>query len=82
MKFIDNDFPPTEASIVGHSDKNLIDDTVNHWRRPGGEKGFFGGKPYQLIHRINCHHLLQGKLCDYSFYSVVVCLALGNESLI
>ena len=34
LKFIDNEFPAEEASIVGKSDKNLIDDTVNHWRRP------------------------------------------------
>lgn len=34
IKFIDKEFPPEDLSIIGTSDKNLIDDTVNHWRRP------------------------------------------------
>ena len=34
VKLIDVEFPPEEESILGRADKSLIDDTVNHWRRP------------------------------------------------
>lgn len=34
VKFVDLEFPPEDYSILGDVDKSLIDDTVNHWRRP------------------------------------------------
>lgn len=78
IKFIDSEFPPDESSIVGYSDKNLIDDTVNHWRRPSE----IYDSNYSLIDRMNHNHLVKGKLADNSFYSVVVCLSLANQSLL
>jgi calpain-15 len=35
-----------------------------------------------LIDRMNHNHLVRGKLADNSFYSVVVCLTLANQSLL
>ena len=60
------------------NDKNLIDDTVNHWRRPSD----IYGSNYTLIDRMNHNHLIKGKLADNSFYSVVVSLCLINQSLL
>jgi calpain-15 len=77
IKFIDSEFPPEESSIVGFSDKNLIDDTVNHWRRPSDIYD-----KHCLIYRMNNNHLIKGKLADNSFYSVVVCLSLANQALL
>jgi calpain-15 len=62
---------------VGNSDKNLIDETVNHWRRPADIY-----KNYVLIDRMNHNNLIRGKLSDNSFYSVVVCLTLANQALL
>ena len=78
INFIDGEFPPEDASIVGHSDRNLIDDTINHWRRP---VDIYSGN-YQLIDKLNHHHMTRGKLGDNSFYSVVAALTLFNPSLI
>lgn len=78
IKFIDSEFPPEESSIVGYSDKNLIDDTVNHWRRPAD---VYNGQ-YTLIDRMNHNNLVKGKLADNSFFSVVVALAFINPSLL
>ena len=77
IKFIDSEFPPDESSIIGFADKNLIDDTVNHWRRPSDIY-----ENFTLIDRMNHNHLIKGKLADNSFYSVVVCLSLANQSLL
>ena len=79
MRFVDLDFPPEEYSILGNSDKSLIDDTVNHWRRP---EDIFEKKPYYLIYKISNKNLVMGKLKDYAFYSVVSTLAMANEMLI
>ena len=77
IKFIDSEFPPDESSIIGYSDKNLIDDTVNHWRRPGDIYG-----DYTLIDRMNHNNLVKGKLADHSFFSVVTALAFLNPALL
>lgn len=62
---------------MGLADKNLIDDTVNHWRRPSDIY-----ESFTLIDRMNHNHLVRGKLADNSFYSVAVCLTLANQSLL
>jgi calpain-15 len=80
IKFVDVDFPPDESSILGDSDKNLIDDTVNHWRRPSNI--FDSGKPYFLIDRLNSKNIVLGKLLDHAFYSVVCTLTMTHPSLI
>lgn len=77
IKFIDNEFGPDEYSIFGQSDKNMIDDTVNHWRRPADIY-----ENYCLIDRMNHNHLVRGKLADNSFFSVVVTLTLANQFLL
>ena len=63
---------------MGYSDKNLIDDTVNHWRRPGD----IYNNNYELIDRMNHNNLVRGKLVDNSFFSVVCALAFLNPSLL
>lgn len=77
--YFDREFPPEEYSILGNSDKSLIDDTVNHWRRPSD---IFEKQPYYLIYRINPKNLVMGKLKDHAFYSVISTLALSNEGII
>ena len=73
------DFPPDESSILGDSDKSLIDNTVNHWRRPSH---IFGeNKSYFLIDRLNPKNLVMGKLLDHAFYSVVCTLTMAHPSL-
>lgn len=73
---MDVEFPPDETSILGDSDKNLIDDTVNHWRRPFQ---IFESKVYHLIDRINFKNLVMGKILDHAFYSVVCTLAMTHR---
>ena len=79
QKFVDVEFSPEEVSILGDGDKSLIDDTVNHWRRPSD---FFDNKPHFLFKGINHKNIVMGKLLDYGFHSVVSCLTLKHESLI
>lgn len=77
IKFIDSEFPPDQSSIIGFADKNLIDDTVNHWRRPTDIY-----EEFTLKKKMNHNDLVKGKLADNSFYSVVCCLAFVNAPLI
>jgi hypothetical protein len=65
------EFPPTDFSIFGTFSKDLIDGTVNHWRRP---ESIFKNKQYFLIDRLNPNHLEMGKLLDRAFFSVVCAL--------
>ena len=64
---------------MGKSDKNIIDDTVNHWRRP---TDIFENRPYYVIYRIHHKNLKRGKLGDNAVYSVIVALSLAHPILI
>lgn len=59
-KYLDLEFIPDEISIIGKSDRTLMDSTVTQWRRP--EK--FLKTPFELISRIHPNNIISGKLDD------------------